>query len=57
MVLHADKNVDDKLIRNIVETLLEVTNTAFRVLLEDLEFRVLFVQLVGDCTADNVSQH
>lgn len=57
MVLHADEDVDDKLIRDIVETLLEVTNTAFRVLFEDLKFWVLLVKLVGDCAADDISQH
>ena len=57
MVLHADENIDYKLIWNVVETLVEVANTALRVLLENFELRILLVELVSDSAADDVCKH
>ena len=57
MVLHADKDINDELIRDVVETLLKVTDTALRMLFEHLEFRILLVQLVSDCAADDIGEH
>ena len=57
MVLHADEYVDDKLIWNVVETLLKVAYAALWMFLEHLELWVLLVQLVSDCAADNVGEH
>jgi hypothetical protein len=47
MVLHTNENVDDELVRNVLEALIEVADASLRVLLEDLELGVLLVQLVG----------
>ena len=57
MVLHADENIDYKLIWNVVETLIEVANAALRVLLENFELGILFVELVSDGAADDVCKH
>lgn len=55
--MHVHENVDYELIWDIVETLVEVAYAALRMLLEDLEFRVLLVQLVSDGAADDVRKH
>ena len=57
MVLHADENIDYKLIWNVVETLIEVANTALRVLLENFELWILLIKLVSDSAADDVCKH
>lgn len=57
MVLHADENIDYKLVWNVVETLIEVANTALRVFLENFELWILLIKLVGDGAADDVSKH
>ena len=57
MVLHADENIDYKLIWNVVETLIKVADAALRVLLENFEFGILFVEFVSDSAADDVCKH
>lgn len=57
MLLHANENVNDKLIGDVVESLIKVANTTLRVLFEDFELGVLLVQLVCDCTANDVGEH
>jgi len=43
MLLHANEDIDNQLVGDVIEPLIEVTNTALGVLLEDLELRVLLV--------------
>ena len=57
MVLHADKDINDEFIRDIVETLLKVTDTTLWMFFKHLEFRVLLVQLMSDCAADDIGEH
>ena len=57
MLLHADEDVDDELIRNVVESLVKVADTALGVLFEHLELRVLLVQLVSNGAANDVREH
>ena len=57
MVLHADENIDNKLIWDIVEPLVKVADTSLSVLLKDLEFGILLVQLMSDGSANDVGEH
>ena len=46
MLLDVNKDVHDKLIWDVVETLTEISDTSLRMLLEDFELRVLLIQLM-----------
>mmetsp|Transcript_35903 Transcript_35903/g.47233 ORF Transcript_35903/g.47233 Transcript_35903/m.47233 type:complete len:210 (-) Transcript_35903:388-1017(-) len=57
MVLHADEDVHNELVGDVVEALVEIAHTALRVLFENLELGVLLVQFVSNGAADDVSEH
>lgn len=57
MVLHADENVDNELIWDVVESLVKVADTSLGMLLKDLEFGILLVQLMSDGPANDVGKH
>ena len=57
MILYANKDVDNELIRDIVEPFAEIAYTTLGVLLEYLKLRVLLVKFVRNCPADDVCEH
>lgn len=57
MVLNLDKNINNNLIGDIVESLVEILNTALVMLFEDFELRVLFVQFKRDDSSNYISKH
>ena len=55
--MHVGKNIDNELIRDVVEPFVKVSDTTFRVLFEDLEFRILLIKLMSNRAADDISEH
>lgn len=57
MVLNLNENVNNNFVGNVVESLIEVLDTALVMLFENFEFRVLLVQFERDNSTDNISEH
>ena len=57
MILNLHKDINHNLIRDIVESVIEVLNSAFVVLLEDFELWVSLIELQRNHAADNISEH
>lgn len=56
MILNAQEDVNNNLIWDIAEPFIEVAHSSFRVLFENLELGVLFVQFGSDLTTNNISE-
>lgn len=56
LVLQSQEDINDNLIRNVLESLSKVADTALWVLFEDLVLRVHLVELIGQIAANHISQ-
>ena len=54
--MQSKEDVNDQLIRYVLETLAEVADAALRVLFEDLVLRVHLVELVGESSSNDIGQ-
>ena len=57
MLADSEHDVDNKLIGDVIKSLVKVANAALGVLFEIFVFGVLLVKLVGECPAYYVGEH